>query len=45
MGDWCRQVSWLAAQARRLYLPAGHWPGSGFWGDARRLQLRGQPRI
>ena len=23
MGDWCRQVSWLAAQAHRLRLPAG----------------------
>jgi len=23
MGDWCRQVSWLTAHARRLRLPAG----------------------
>jgi hypothetical protein len=23
MGDTCRQVSWLAARARRLHLPAG----------------------
>src|SRR2546421_5412772 len=23
MGDWCRQVSWLAAHAHRLRLPAG----------------------
>jgi hypothetical protein len=24
--------------------PSRRWPGSGFWGDARRSQLRGQPR-
>jgi hypothetical protein len=51
MGDAYRQVSWLAALTRhvahRLRLPARvhKVPGSGFWGDARRLQLRGQPRL
>src|SRR6187200_2061692 len=45
MGDSCRQVSWLAAPARRSRLPAPMVEGSGIWGDARRLQLRGQPRI
>ena len=45
MGDSCRQVSWLAAQARRSRLPAPGVKGSGIWGDARRLQLRGQPRL
>ena len=44
MGDSCRQVSWLAAQARHPAFPPD-LPAVAYGGGARRSQLRGQPRV
>src|SRR5690606_22982987 len=45
MGDLCRQVSWLAARTLRPAFPAREiWPVASV-NKARRLQLRGQPRL
>src|SRR5262245_66555034 len=45
MGDSCRQVSWLAAPSASLPPSRRLSPAVALGCDARRLQLRGQPRI
>lgn len=47
MGDPCRQVSWLAARSLLPGLPdeRRRAPSVASLGEARRLQLRGQPRL
>jgi hypothetical protein len=45
MGDSCRQVSWLAAKKRITPAFPPIDPAVALGSDARRLQLRGQPRF